>query len=96
MLPNVVVASESIDLKEEYFSCQKKSELENTGIVSIKLAETSTAWNGSELPDYPIGKPVISIFKYIFPPHTVTNQQTDYSRHRMCGRNSRSFRQQLP
>lgn len=51
----------------------QKSELEDTGITAIKLVETSTAWNGSSLPDYPIGRPVISIYKYIFPPHTITN-----------------------
>lgn len=51
----------------------KKSELENTGIVSVKLAETSTAWDGSPLPQYPHTTPVISIYKYTFPPHTVTN-----------------------
>ena len=51
----------------------KKSELENTGIISIKLAETSTAWDGSPLPCYPSSSPVISIYKYTFPPHTVTN-----------------------
>ena len=50
-----------------------KSELEDTGIVSLKLAETSVAWNGSPLPEYPSGEPVISIYKYVFPPHTVTN-----------------------
>ncbi len=50
-----------------------ESELENTGIISVKLVETSEAWNGSPLPDYPVSRPVISIYKYIFPPHTVTN-----------------------
>lgn len=51
----------------------KKSELENTGIATQKLVETSRAWNGSPLPDYPSGRPVISIYKYTFPPHAVTN-----------------------
>ncbi|MDE6669930.1 MAG: cupin domain-containing protein [Muribaculaceae bacterium] len=60
-----------------------KSELENTGIVSVKLAETSKAWNGSPLPDYPTLPPVISIYKYIFPPHTVTNPH--YHRVINCG-----------
>lgn len=50
-----------------------KSELEDTGIKSEKIIESSTAWDGSELPDYPVGKPVLSIFKYTFPAHTVTN-----------------------
>lgn len=52
---------------------EKKSELENTGITSVKIIETSTAWDGSPLPNYPASTPVISIYKYIFPPHTVTN-----------------------
>lgn len=51
----------------------KKSELEGTGIVSQKLVETSTAWDGSPLPSYPSSTPVISIFRYVFPPHTITN-----------------------
>ena len=50
-----------------------KSELDNTGIISEKIIETSTAWDGSALPDYPKVTPVISIYKYTFPPHTVTN-----------------------
>ena len=50
-----------------------KSELEHTGIVSVKLAETSRAWNGTPLPEYTRSKPVVSIYKYTFPPHTVTN-----------------------
>lgn len=52
---------------------RKKSELEGTGIVSGKLVETSTAWDGSPLPLYPSGTPVVSIYKYVFPPHTITN-----------------------
>lgn len=52
----------------------KKSELEGTGIVSEKLVEGSNAWDGSPLPAYPQGHPVVSIYKYIFPPHAVTNQ----------------------
>lgn len=51
----------------------KKSELEGTGIVSLKLAETSKSWDGAPLPNYPDGSPVVSIYKYVFPPHTVTN-----------------------
>lgn len=51
-----------------------KSELENTGILSVKLAETSHAWDGTTLPDYPSAPPVVSIYRYTFPPHTVTNQ----------------------
>ena len=51
----------------------QKSELENTGIASVKLIETSTAWDGSALSNYPTGTPVVSIYKYTFPPHSVTN-----------------------
>ncbi|MDE6022604.1 MAG: cupin domain-containing protein [Muribaculaceae bacterium] len=51
----------------------KKSELENTGIISTKIIETSTAWDGTALPNYPQAAPEISIYKYTFPPHTVTN-----------------------
>lgn len=52
---------------------KKKSELENTGIKSEKIIETSKAWDGSPLPSYPSASPVISIYKYTFPPHTITN-----------------------
>lgn len=51
-----------------------KSELENTGIDSVRLAETSRAWDGTQLPDYPRSTPVVSIYRYTFPPHSVTNQ----------------------
>lgn len=56
-----------------HYLIMEKSELEDTGIVSEKLVETSTAWDGSPLPAYPTAKPVVSIYKYVFPPHTVTN-----------------------
>lgn len=49
------------------------SELENTGITSEKLIETSKAWDGTPLPLYPTSEPIISIYKYRFPPHSVTN-----------------------
>lgn len=52
---------------------EHNSELDNTGITSEKLIETSTAWDGSALPDYPAETPVVSIYRYTFPPHTVTN-----------------------
>ena len=51
-----------------------KSELENTGIESVRLVEASHAWDGTPLPDYPRSSPVISIYRYTFPPHTVTNR----------------------
>ena len=51
----------------------RKSELENTGIGAIKLIQTSIAWTGKPLPPYPAGCPEVSIYKYTFPPHSVTN-----------------------
>ena len=38
-----------------------------------RLIETSNAWDGSSLPAYPQTQPVITINKYTFPPHSVTN-----------------------
>ena len=38
-----------------------------------KLIETSNAWDGSRLSAYPQRQPVITINKYTFPPHSVTN-----------------------
>lgn len=35
-----------------------------------KLMQTTQSWNGDELPDYPVGKPEISILKVIIPPHS--------------------------
>ena len=35
-----------------------------------KLMQTTQSWNGDELPDYPEGKPEISILKVIIPPHS--------------------------
>lgn len=48
------------------------AELDSTGITAECLVTASTGWDGSPLPDYPAGKPVISIYKYVFPAHTVT------------------------
>lgn len=48
------------------------AELDSTGITAKCLAETSTGWDGSPLPDYPLAKPKVSIYKYVFPAHTVT------------------------
>ena len=38
-----------------------------------RLIETSNAWDGSSLPAYPQAQPVVTINKYTFPPHSVTN-----------------------
>lgn len=51
---------------------ERFAELDASGITAECLAETSSGWDGSPLPDYPVGKPLISIYKYVFPPHTVT------------------------
>ena len=51
---------------------RKFAELDSSGITAECLMETSSGWDGSPLPNYPSGKPVISIYKYVFPPHTVT------------------------
>lgn len=50
-----------------------ESELKGTSIVSEKLVETSIAWDGTALPPYPTSTPVVSIYRYVFPPHTITN-----------------------
>lgn len=44
-----------------------------SNVKVVKLAEASTAWDGSPLPDYPRATPVVTICKYIFPPHAVTD-----------------------
>lgn len=48
------------------------AELDSSGITAQCLADTSEGWDGSPLPDYPEGKPVISIYRYVFPPHSLT------------------------
>lgn len=50
----------------------KFAELDSSGITAACLVETSNGWDGSLLPNYPDGKPVIAIYKYVFPAHTVT------------------------
>lgn len=50
----------------------KFAELSETGITANCLVESSNSWDGTPLPNYPAGKPVLSIYKYIFPPHTIT------------------------
>ena len=48
------------------------AELDASGITAQCLVESSCGWDGSPLPDYPGGRPVLSIYRYVFPPHTVT------------------------
>ena len=42
----------------------------NAGAREIRLAKTLTSWNGNILPQYPLGKPEITILKYIVQPGT--------------------------
>jgi quercetin dioxygenase-like cupin family protein len=37
---------------------------------SAVLAKTSSSWNGRDLPDYPDGKPEVTILRIIIPPGT--------------------------
>lgn len=48
------------------------AELDASGISAQCLVESACGWDGSPLPNYPEGQPLLSIYKYIFPPHTVT------------------------
>ena len=41
-----------------------------TAIKVEKLAETSKSWNGDDLPNYPTGKPKITVLKITIPPKT--------------------------
>lgn len=41
-----------------------------TEIQVVKLAETTKSWNGDDLPDYPKGKPKITVLKITIPPKT--------------------------
>lgn len=50
----------------------KFAELDDSGITAKCLADTSDSWDGTPLPNYPVGKPDIAIYKYVFLPHTVT------------------------
>lgn len=48
------------------------AELDASGITAECLVESSCGWDGSPLPNYPEGKPLLSIYRYVFPPHSVT------------------------
>ena len=52
------------------------AELDASGITAECLVESSCGWDGSPLPDYPAGRPILSIYKYVFPPHTVTAEHS--------------------
>lgn len=64
---NFIMRARMIMAKNDKFE-----ELDASGITVDCLAETSNGWDGSPLPDYPAGRPVISIYRYVFPPHTAT------------------------
>jgi len=38
------------------------------------LLETSKSWDGSDLPDYPVGKPEFKLIKYSFPPKAILSK----------------------
>lgn len=42
-------------------------------IETVTLIETSKSWNGKALPQYPDGKPKITILKITIPPHSRLN-----------------------
>ncbi len=46
------------------FKLHKDSKIE-----FIKLLETSESWNGNPLPNYPAGRPIITVLKAIIPPN---------------------------
>lgn len=47
---------------------RKKIDCHTETIESVELIRTSTSWNGTSLPDYPLGKPELVVVKYIIPP----------------------------
>ena len=46
---------------------RKKIDCHTEKIESVELIRTSTSWNGTSLPDYPLGKPELVAVKYILP-----------------------------
>ena len=47
---------------------RKKIDCHTETIESVELIRTSTSWNGTSLPNYPLGKPELVAVKYIIPP----------------------------
>lgn len=47
---------------------RKKIDCHTEKIESVELIRTSTSWNGTSLPDYPLGKPELVAVKYIIQP----------------------------
>lgn len=48
----------------------KKEVLESADPTSVTLIESGVSWNGDSLPNYPDGKPKISILKITIPPRS--------------------------
>ena len=65
------VAEAQVQVREQAHSVMADSLKQEVKVE--RLIETSNAWDGSSLPAYPQTQPVITINKYIFPPHSVTN-----------------------
>ena len=65
------VAEAQVQVREQAHSVMTDSLKQEVKVE--KLIETSNAWDGSSLPAYPQTQPVITINKYTFPPHSVTN-----------------------
>ena len=65
------VAEAQVQVREQAHSVMTDSLKQEVKVE--RLIETSNAWDGSSLPAYPQTQPVITINKYTFPPHSVTN-----------------------
>jgi quercetin dioxygenase-like cupin family protein len=52
------------------FAC---SQNEATKVEAITLIETNKSWNGTDLPEYPEGKPKITVLKITIPPYSKLN-----------------------
>lgn len=59
-------------IDDETIKENNASVINNAEVKVEKLIEDSKAWDGSALVAYPTSAPELSIFKYIFPPHSVT------------------------
>lgn len=46
------------------------SQTKDARIEVVKLIESSSSWNGAPLPQYPAGKPKVTILKITIPPKT--------------------------
>lgn len=69
----LIVAGSSICSAQQSNKEKQKSE-----VKIEKLTETSSSWDGTALPEYPKGKPLITILRYTFPPHVQLDQHYHY------------------